>query len=109
MHNMLPIKKYRGSYEHTILTSLAIPEFRAISALLEEDHDNYGLGAGHVRKARPELYSRKWTAECDLILVGDLLQSCGISDLDAQGQELMHAMQAGTMSTTQALQHPWLM
>ncbi|KAL0034364.1 hypothetical protein WJX77_011114 [Trebouxia sp. C0004] len=63
---------------------------------------------GYVRKARPDLYSHKWVAEYDLILIGDLLESCKLPDLDAQGQELMHAMQAGTMSAGQALQHPWL-
>ncbi|KAL3147117.1 hypothetical protein ABBQ38_015072 [Trebouxia sp. C0009 RCD-2024] len=64
---------------------------------------------GYVRKARPELYTRKWKAEYDLILVGDLLESCSLPDLDGQGQELMHAMQAGSMSAGQALRHPWLM
>ncbi|KAL0018008.1 hypothetical protein WJX77_012738, partial [Trebouxia sp. C0004] len=63
---------------------------------------------GYVRKARPELYSHKWVAEYDLILVGDLLESCKLPDLDGEGQELMHAMQAGSVSAGQALQHPWL-
>ncbi|DBB05864.1 TPA: hypothetical protein ACH3X3_009873 [Trebouxia sp. C0006] len=63
---------------------------------------------GYVRKARPELYSHKWVAEYDLILVGDLLESCKLLDLDGEGQELMHAMQAGSVSAGQALQHPWL-
>ncbi|KAA6419341.1 MAG: hypothetical protein FRX49_10740 [Trebouxia sp. A1-2] len=63
---------------------------------------------GYVRKARPDLYSHKWVAEYDLILVGDLLESCKLPDLDGQGQELMRAMQAGNVSAGQALQHPWL-
>ena len=48
------------------------------------------------------------TGEYDLILVGDLLESCKLPELDGQGQELMHAMQAGSVSAGQALQHPWL-
>ncbi|KAL3139897.1 hypothetical protein ABBQ38_004191 [Trebouxia sp. C0009 RCD-2024] len=63
---------------------------------------------GYVRKARPDLYSHKWVAEYDLILVGDLLESCKLPDLDGQGQELMRAMQAGNVLAGQALQHPWL-
>ena len=52
------------------------------------------------------MYSHKWVAEYDLILVGDLLESCKLLDLDGEGQELMHAMQAGSVSAGQALQHP---
>ena len=54
------------------------------------------------------MYSHKWVAEYDLILVADLLESCKLPDLDGQGQELMRAMQAGNVSAGQALQHPWL-
>lgn len=66
------------------------------------------MGAGHERKVRPELYIEKWTTQHDLVLVGDLIQSCSRLDLDAEGQDLMKAMQAGEMTTSMALQHPWL-
>ena len=66
--------------------------------------------AGHARQVRPDLYSRKWVAGYDLLLLGDLLVSCNslVNDLDAQGQDLICALQAGNMKTVeQALQHPW--
>ncbi len=64
--------------------------------------------AGHVRQARPELYSRSWKVADDLMLIGDLMNSCEIPDMDDQGKDLMHAMQAGQMSAGKALQHEWL-
>ena len=86
-----------AEHNHSCVTFLAVL-----------DLPKFVPGAGHVRKARPELYSCKWVAEYDLILVGELLESHKLPDLDAQGQELMQAMQAGNMSAAQALQHPWL-
>lgn len=47
------------------------------------------MGAGHERKARPELYIEKWTVQHDLVLVGDLIQSCSTLDIDAEGQDLL--------------------
>ena len=54
------------------------------------------------------MYDQNWTAQHDLVLVGDLIQSCGIPDVDAQGQDLMRAVQAKEMTASMALQHPWL-
>ena len=101
---------------HTLTRATCACSFEKLSCacclsnwhLLGKDHKSISLGAGHERKARPELYVRKWTVQHDLVLVGDLLQSCGILDLDAQGQDLMKAMQAGELTTSMALQHPWL-
>ena len=53
------------------------------------------LVAGHIRKVRPELYDQPWAARCDIMLVGDLMDTCHVHDLGDQGLELKCSMQAG--------------
>ncbi|DBA92345.1 TPA: hypothetical protein ACH3X1_003074 [Trebouxia sp. C0004] len=62
---------------------------------------------GHARKVRSELYEQPWSESCDFILVGDLIEACGVPDLGDQGVEFKHDMQAGQCNNAATLlQHP---
>ena len=58
------------------------------------------LVAGHIRKVRPELLDQPWAARCDIMLVGDLMDTCHVHDLPMgdQGLELKCSMQAGNVT-----------
>ena len=66
------------------------------------------LTAGHARKMRSELYKQPWSESCDFILVGDLIEACGVPDLGDQGVDIKCCMQAGQCNNAASLlQHPW--
>ena len=68
------------------------------------------LTTGHTRMVRPELYTQPWSSSCDFMLVGDLIEVCPdiVRDLNDQGIELKHCMQAGQFNTAASvLEHPW--
>ena len=70
--------------------------------------DQIVLTTGHTRKVRPQLYTQSWSSSCDFMLVGDLIEACHVRNLDDQGIELKHCMQAGQCNTAASvLEHPW--
>lgn len=66
------------------------------------------LPAGHDRKVYQDMYELPWTASCDLMMLGSIMQACRVRELDAQGIALRNAMQSGKCETAaSALEHPW--
>ena len=54
------------------------------------------------------MHLQEWTSMCDLVLIGDLIQSSAVRDLDSQGQQLMESLQSFECTVSQALKHSWL-
>ena len=70
--------------------------------------DQIVLTTGHTRKVRPQLYTQPWASSSDFMLVGDIIEACHVRNLDDQGIELKHCIQAGQCNTAASvLEHPW--
>ena len=53
------------------------------------------------------MYLKVWTPMCDLVLIGDLIESSGVHDLSLHGEHLMQSLQASELTVQQALDHAW--
>ncbi len=82
---------------------------RKFSKSLQFRVDQIVLNTGHTRKVRLELYTQTRSSSCDFMLVGDLIEACHARNLDAEGMELKHCMQAEQCNTAASvLEHSWL-